>query len=117
MSWRVRPDDVLLEVGRLYGSKVGLQKLNTEVRILPSWIEVFFLFTHIPFFLLLLCVHLEYILTAGWHSLWTSIDSQLHFPVTGTGLHDHWHLSGRTGSHQKGAQEEGRHYLYPTLGN
>lgn len=31
MSWRVRPDDVLLEVGRLYGSKVGLQKLNTEV--------------------------------------------------------------------------------------
>lgn len=32
MSWRVRPDDVLLEVGRLYGSKVGLQKLNAEVR-------------------------------------------------------------------------------------
>lgn len=31
MSWRVRPDDVLLEVGRLYGSKVGLQKLNAEV--------------------------------------------------------------------------------------
>ncbi|TMW42918.1 hypothetical protein DOY81_012002 [Sarcophaga bullata] len=30
MSWRVRPDDVLLEVGRLYGSKVGLQKLNAE---------------------------------------------------------------------------------------
>lgn len=34
MSWRVRPDDVLLEVGRLYGSKVGLQKLNTEVVII-----------------------------------------------------------------------------------
>lgn len=34
MSWRVRPDDVLLEVGRLYGSKVGLQKLNTEVAII-----------------------------------------------------------------------------------
>lgn len=30
MSWRVRPDDVLLEVGRLYGSKIGLQKLNAE---------------------------------------------------------------------------------------
>ena len=36
MSWRVRPDDVLLEVGRLYGSKVGLQKLNAEVRLLPK---------------------------------------------------------------------------------
>lgn len=31
MSWRVRPDEVLLEVGRLYGSKMGLQKLNVEV--------------------------------------------------------------------------------------
>lgn len=30
MSWRVRPDDILLEVGRLYGSKIGLQKLNAE---------------------------------------------------------------------------------------
>ncbi|CAD7015388.1 unnamed protein product [Ceratitis capitata] len=30
MSWRVRPDEVLLEVGRLHGSKVGLQKLNVE---------------------------------------------------------------------------------------
>ncbi|XP_055856918.1 atrial natriuretic peptide receptor 1 [Episyrphus balteatus] len=30
MSWRVRPDEVLLEVGRLFGSKVGLQKLNAE---------------------------------------------------------------------------------------
>lgn len=31
MSWRVRPDEVLLEVGRLFGSKIGLQKLNFEV--------------------------------------------------------------------------------------
>lgn len=31
MSWRVRPDDILLEVGRVYGSKIGLQKLNAEV--------------------------------------------------------------------------------------
>ncbi|EDS26635.1 conserved hypothetical protein [Culex quinquefasciatus] len=30
MSWRVRPDEVLLEVGRLFGSKMGLQKLNYE---------------------------------------------------------------------------------------
>nr|XP_029730687.1 atrial natriuretic peptide receptor 1-like isoform X2 [Aedes albopictus] len=30
MSWRVRPEDVLLEVGRLFGSKMGLQKLNYE---------------------------------------------------------------------------------------
>lgn len=30
MSWRVRPDEVLLEVGRLFGSKTGLQKLNVE---------------------------------------------------------------------------------------
>ncbi|XP_055376635.1 atrial natriuretic peptide receptor 1 isoform X2 [Condylostylus longicornis] len=30
MSWRVRPDDILLEVGRIYGSKYGLQKLNIE---------------------------------------------------------------------------------------
>lgn len=31
MSWRVRPDEILLEVGRLFGSKTGLQKLNFEV--------------------------------------------------------------------------------------
>lgn len=31
MSWRVRPDEVLLEIGRLFGSKMGLQKLNYEV--------------------------------------------------------------------------------------
>lgn len=31
MSWRVRPDEVLLEVGRLFGSRMGLQKLNFEV--------------------------------------------------------------------------------------
>ena len=42
MSWRVRPDDVLLEVGRLYGSKIGLQKLNAEVRVLPKSNGVFF---------------------------------------------------------------------------
>ncbi|XP_055547938.1 atrial natriuretic peptide receptor 1 isoform X1 [Wyeomyia smithii] len=30
MSWRVRPDEVLLEVGKLFGSKTGLQKLNYE---------------------------------------------------------------------------------------
>lgn len=34
MSWRVRPDEVLLEVGRLFGSRMGLQKLNFEV----NWI-------------------------------------------------------------------------------
>lgn len=31
MSWRVRPEEVLLEVGRVFGSKVKLQKLNVEV--------------------------------------------------------------------------------------
>lgn len=31
MAWRIRPDEILLEVGRLFGSKVGLQKLNYEV--------------------------------------------------------------------------------------
>lgn len=31
MSWRIRPDEILSEV-RLFGSKIGLQKLNLEVR-------------------------------------------------------------------------------------
>lgn len=31
MNWRIRPDEILLEVGRLFGSKMGLQKLNFEV--------------------------------------------------------------------------------------
>ncbi|XP_035776449.1 atrial natriuretic peptide receptor 1-like isoform X2 [Anopheles albimanus] len=30
MAWRVRPDEVLLEVGKMFGSKMGLQKLNYE---------------------------------------------------------------------------------------
>lgn len=34
MSWRVRPDEVLLEVNRLFGSRMGLQKLNFEVNLL-----------------------------------------------------------------------------------
>lgn len=33
MSWRVRPEEILLEVGRLFGSKIGLQQLNVEVDI------------------------------------------------------------------------------------
>lgn len=32
MSWRIKPEEVLIEVGKLFGSKVGLQKLNYEVR-------------------------------------------------------------------------------------
>lgn len=45
MSWRVRPDEVLLEVGRLYGSKMGLQKLNVEVydRVLQISINFYLL--------------------------------------------------------------------------
>lgn len=44
MSWRVRPDEVLLEVGRLYGSKMGLQKLNVEVyRLLQKIINFYLL--------------------------------------------------------------------------
>lgn len=31
MSWRVKSEDLLIEVGKLFGSKVGLQKLNYEV--------------------------------------------------------------------------------------
>lgn len=30
MSWRIRPDELLIEVGRMFGSKIGLQKLNYE---------------------------------------------------------------------------------------
>jgi atrial natriuretic peptide receptor A len=33
MSWRIRPDEVLIEVGKLFGSKIGLQKLNYEVNL------------------------------------------------------------------------------------
>lgn len=36
MTWRVKPDEVLIEVGKLFGSKVGLQKLNYEVKIFIS---------------------------------------------------------------------------------
>lgn len=35
MSWRVRPEEILLEVGRMFGSKIGLQQLNVEV--VPSF--------------------------------------------------------------------------------
>ena len=30
MSWRIRPDELLIEVGKMFGSKIGLQKLNYE---------------------------------------------------------------------------------------
>lgn len=39
MSWRVRPEEILLEVGRLFGSKIGLQQLNVEVGD-NSWSEL-----------------------------------------------------------------------------
>lgn len=39
MSWRVRPDEILLEVGRLFGSKTGLQKLNFEVGIIQFYLN------------------------------------------------------------------------------
>lgn len=31
MDWRVKPEELLIEVGKLFGSKTGLQKLNYEV--------------------------------------------------------------------------------------
>lgn len=30
MSWRVRPEEVLLEFGKQFGSKLGLQKINEQ---------------------------------------------------------------------------------------
>lgn len=33
MAWRVKPEEILIEVGRLFGSKIGLQKLNYEVEL------------------------------------------------------------------------------------
>lgn len=30
MSWKIRPEEILIEVGKTYGSKLGLQKI-TEV--------------------------------------------------------------------------------------
>lgn len=50
MSWRVRPDEVLLEVGRLYGSKMGLQKLNVEVFRVLQIIINFYLVNHKTFY-------------------------------------------------------------------
>lgn len=52
MSWRVRPDEVLLEVGRLYGSKMGLQKLNVEVYRVLQIIINFYLLDHKTFTLI-----------------------------------------------------------------
>lgn len=48
MAWRVKPEEVLIEVGKLFGSKVGLQKLNYEVRLVkillsPDSYEIIFL--------------------------------------------------------------------------
>ena len=40
MTWRVKPDEVLIEVGKLFGSKVGLQKLNFEVNFVEIIIVV-----------------------------------------------------------------------------
>lgn len=46
MTWRVKPDEVLIEVGKLFGSKVGLQKLNYEVNfVLQIIIEFSITFT------------------------------------------------------------------------
>ncbi len=61
MSWRVRPDEVLLEMGRLYGSKMGLQKLNVEVCII-GWcvykmIINFYLLNHKTFTLIHIHIH------------------------------------------------------------
>lgn len=51
MSWRVRPDEVLLEVGRLHGSKIGLQKLNVEVCVIYTliYIKTYFVIASINF--------------------------------------------------------------------
>lgn len=52
MSWRVRADEVLLEVGRLYGSKMGLQKLNVEVYSVLQIIINLYLWNHKTFTLI-----------------------------------------------------------------
>lgn len=50
MSWRVRPDEVLLEVGRLHGSKVGLQKLNVEVCTIITICNILYITTYDIFY-------------------------------------------------------------------
>lgn len=40
MSWRVRPEEVLLEVGKSCGSKVALQKLS-DVSYTTSVVSTF----------------------------------------------------------------------------
>lgn len=44
MTWRVKPDEVLIEVGKLFGSKVGLQKLNYEVNFVTNSLLNFHIF-------------------------------------------------------------------------
>lgn len=113
MSWRVRPEEILLEVGRLFGSKVGLQQLNVDVGVnpysppqLPPTQMV-----HIS------VVLAEFLAAAVRHQLGTGVNRQLLVATAHPAVHHHWHLQGRACGHQENLQEEGGYHLNVVVGD
>lgn len=79
MSWRIRPDEILLEVGRVFGSKMGLQKLNLEV-VGPNLPDLFYFYSRFP---------------AVWsESMPDRIDYQLFVVAAHAGFYHDWNFQG-----------------------
>lgn len=105
MSWRVRPDEVLLEVGRLFGSKIGLQKLNFEVSGMSkrNHTHIAFLYHVVYHFAVVnllyvsdadvLCgIFAEFFATTVRRKFRPGVDRQLHIAATHPSFHHHRHL-------------------------
>lgn len=102
MSWRVKPDEVLIEVGKVFGSKIGLQKLNYEVSIVPGtkknfvWRE---------------CESLKVVPELLISSVWRQLGSRLYYQLWKcscySNCHHHRRVQGRKSCHQENIKEKG----------
>lgn len=102
MTWRIRPDEILLEVGRVFGSKMGLQKLNLEVVGL-IYSDCITFYSRFP---------------AVWSESSTHRQHhQLLIPAAHAGLHDDRHLQGRPRGHQEDSPQEGGAQLDALVGD
>lgn len=106
MSWRVRPDDILLEVGRLFGSKTGLQKLNVEVNcfsIGSNSNNQQLVSSH----KLAHChVCTEFFIATNRFEFGPRINRQLYIITASTSVYNYWHLQRRTCGNQKSSKEK-----------
>lgn len=93
MSWRVRSDDIILDFSRMFGSKMGLQKLNFEVsqycaRIFVCQMTQYNITENINFSL----SRSEFIFATAWHEFGSRFNCQQYIIAANSSIYNNWNV-------------------------